>query len=233
VANRRTVVTERAIRQNDKQIIDIISGRRTQLRKVLECQPFQNEDEVGSPVWHINMALNRGHGTANNWRGTRVVGKKYKGFDYETETHLPLEQWLIETCPYGSVSDTLWIQEAWSSECGDPDHKECFRYRAGYDFKDGLFSWRSSATMGRHAARLVLKIEKIRVHKIQSITVEDVAAEGADVREDGMVRSIAGAWDPLDYAKALWKLQHSYFNSWETNPWVYAIDFKVIEGGMV
>ena len=87
-------------------------------------------------------------------------------------------------------------------------------------------AWATKATPAIHlpmfAARIWLEITGVRVERIQEITPDDCIAEGAwpvGQRELGRGHEAASAF------RELWE---STGGDWDANPWVWAIDFKVL-----
>jgi hypothetical protein len=99
-----------------------------------------------------------------------------------------------------------------------------------------LGPWRSPATMPRGAARLVLTLTAIRVEHVQSITVDDIIAEGVPVPP--VDYSVPERPDVLDYERrtfardafmSRWDRDHKHHpeHQWSANPWVWVPEFTV------
>lgn len=101
--------------------------------------------------------------------------------------------------------------------------------------------WRPSIHMPRWASRLTLEVERLRIERLQSITVEDVCAEGLDF--DGEHEEVFSHWQSLAAAappddlpvsgplkpeigtfKTLWDSINGKKHPWESNPWVWVIE---------
>jgi hypothetical protein len=143
-------------------------------------------------------------------------------------------------CPFGDSGDRLWVQETWRQGFEPSEYSKGIIYRAdaaramGMREYSDFLKWRRSSHMPRSASRITLEITDVRVERVQSISEEDAIAEGFAVRswesrdyDPAWARDIdayavnvfSGAWDCI-YAKRGF--------SWEKNPWVWVISFKVV-----
>lgn len=137
-----------------------------------------------------------------------------------------------EGCPYGQVGDRLWVRETFCYK-RDPitaitsDNE--FWYRAtnpevikidddgSHAFrKDGWSAspWLPSIHMPRKASRITLEITNIRVERVQDITAGDTVKEGVT----GM--SFQPLWDSINAKRGY---------SWQSNPWVWVIEFRQVK----
>jgi hypothetical protein len=153
--------------------------------------------------------------------------------------------YIVRTEPYGiklpcyAAGDILWVRETWSK-----DENGEYVYRANYgtteddSFPPSMFKWKPSIHMPREAARIFLKVTNVRVERLQDITEEDAKAEGMESEEyldhyewavsvapPGSVlptlrSAFAALWDSLNAKRGY---------SWETNPWVWVIEFEVCD----
>ena len=83
--------------------------------------------------------------------------------------------------------------------------------------------WRPSIHMPRWASRLALEVTGVRVEWVKDISADDARAEGvephflpADSSDDPFVAGFVHLWDSIN--------GHA---SWDANPWVWVIEFKV------
>lgn len=119
--------------------------------------------------------------------------------------------------------------------------------------KDGIFSWspgnspcrwRPSIYMPRWASRLTLEITDIRVERLRDITRDDAMEEGVErvdpysITPDlppGMPacwKDYAGkGWlaSPIESFRTLWDSINAKSHPWESNPWVWVIEFRRAE----
>lgn len=141
-------------------------------------------------------------------------------------------------CPYGQPGDRLWVRETWAPNEGSAGG---YLYRADHagasalerhDLKAGVCThrvnkWRPSIHMPRAASRLLLEVTDVRVERLNDISADDAAAEGWPGPDAN--NSIVSAY-PIAWYSNLWE-QINGKGSWNTNPWVWAVSFRVIKGG--
>jgi hypothetical protein len=73
--------------------------------------------------------------------------------------------------------------------------------------------------MPRWASRLRLLVKKIRVQRLQSISLADMEAEGAKMHtEDGTRGAFRGLWNEINAKRGF---------PWEDDPWVWVVDFEL------
>lgn len=123
-----------------------------------------------------------------------------------------------------AVRDVLWVRETWAHTTlyGNP----ITVYNAEDNRTDYGGPWKPSNHMKRADARIFLRVEDVRVERVQDITEEDARAEGidfnpnADFYGNGFVSAraaFADLWDSLAPAGS----------KWADNPWVWRIAFKL------
>lgn len=134
--------------------------------------------------------------------------------------------------------DILWVRETWcKNENPNSPNYGGYEYYADYEGThcQSLIKWRSPIFMPREAARLFLKVKTVRVERLHDITENDARNEGVkdpyDYQEPSYYNqphvrgmeinksAFAGLWDNLNAKRGY---------SWETNPWVWAIEFERI-----
>ena len=109
---------------------------------------------------------------------------------------------------YGNPGDRLWVKETFAIlDAG-------IAYRmTGSGWTDKM-KWKPSIFMPRYASRLTLEIIDTRVERLQSITLEDAQREGVET---------------TDQFAELW-IRINGQESWDSNPFVWVIEFKKLEG---
>jgi hypothetical protein len=192
----------------------IMEGRKTMTRRVVKPQPHKN--------WTKSYEIRQRTG---------------RQFDFEfiagSVLHLPEYH-----CPYGGVGDVLWVRETWAPlfvEHGATAYKASVLNLNGINIKEHIVEgrWRPSIHMPKSRARIWLQITSIKVERLQDISEDDAIAEGIDGAEDRM-----GYKDYLDQNSATFHPKLSFESlwesingaeSWDSNPWVWVIEFKQIK----
>lgn len=220
---------ERPILFSGPMVRAILAGTKTQTRRVVRPQPFDDSCGGQPMVGHRDLA-----GTFAPHVFGACMAK-------------------LAPCPHGQPGDRLWVRETWY--CDDfevqrgikevkgardlleyrADH-DCRNWEAGCPCRDdqGRGSWRPSIHMPRWASRLTLKLTQVRVERLQDISEEDAIAEGVAssdaleaLRGDSALliqetyrRGFRHLWDSLNAKRGF---------EWETNPFCWVLSFRRIE----
>ncbi|EIX9313529.1 hypothetical protein D4N06_26310 [Klebsiella pneumoniae] len=210
-----TKITERGMIFNAEMVRAILDGRKTQTRRPIK------------------------------WKQTRFteIGEREDGskWPWSEDAEHAFDFW--HPCPFGSVGDRIWVRETFQgplfdfdlmdSYCKDStpfEKSEFCVYKADgvpapefYDADDELHCcWRPSIHMPRWASRILLEITGVRVERLKSISDRDALREGcstADMKSGDCV---------ADVFARLWASIYGD-ESWNSNPWVWVIEFKRIE----
>lgn len=192
---------ERPIIFNGEMVRAILEGRKTQTRR-----------PVKFPFFDKNM-------------GCELAGNELAG---------EVRAGNYSNVPFGRIGDRLWVRETWQGPLVDYDDaysmfkdptpyqkvENCV-YRADggpcpefTDADDELRQgWRPSIHMPRWACRILLEITDVRVERLQDISEADAIAEGGTKHFN------------IDWFGPLWASIYGV-ESWNTNPWVWVIEFK-------
>lgn len=161
--------------------------------------------------------------------------------------------YVLDFCPYGQAGDRLWVREThyekgeWRrQDWPDADdfywagHGEYLYAATDEKPKNGYRTW-PSIHMKRKASRILLEIVSVRVERLNDISEEDAQAEGIE-----LVGGAASVSPWRNYRKGepgemnlhcstpqrsfmtLWESINGD-GSWQTNPWVWVIEFKRVE----
>ncbi|HHH1854177.1 TPA: morphogenetic protein [Yersinia enterocolitica] len=88
------------------------------------------------------------------------------------------QSYYLDFCPLGKPGDQLWVRETWARyNIDQTSHDMAYRATTPADWpKEGL--WRPSIHMPRWASRIDLLITGVRVERLNDISDVDAAAEG-------------------------------------------------------
>jgi hypothetical protein len=206
-----TAIKERPIPFTGEMVRAILDGRKAQTRRVVNPQPFPDENG--------DCLVRHPDGRPLAW-----PERAYDG---------------VMPCPYGQPGDRLWVRETWAHDCshcddprcGNPDHVWYAASEAHPEQFAGSASWRPSSRMPRWASRITLEITEVRAQRVQEISEDDANAEGCGfgctVKSERFGRymsagqyAFASLWDSINANRGL---------GWESNPWVWVIGFRKLE----
>jgi hypothetical protein len=189
----------------------LLEGRKTQTRRIIKPQPKWADSKFSTTV----CSSNRKHAGKHRW----VVFKDQWTID-ESRSSKPF------TCPYGRPGDLLWVRETWApmgsmsdgAIYANPDKRIFYPATDDYRYERK----HPSIHMHRWASRLTLELTTVRAERLQNISDSDALAEGVD-RTNTSLRGYA-----VERYKRLWESINGK-DSWEQNPWVWVLEFKVHE----
>jgi hypothetical protein len=127
-------------------------------------------------------------------------------------------------CKFGKAGDRLWIRERFAMHTENGEQR--LAYAADAD-GNGTHRWRPSYVMPRLACRFELEITGVRIERLTQITAIDARAEGFPRQQS----STQSSGDPLAWFQNLWDSLSVEPNRWADNPWVWVIDFKLLQPG--
>lgn len=186
-------MTSRPILFSAPMVRALLAGRKTQTRRAIKPQPQPNG---GRRLTKLAPYL------CEDGRWNWVLAATGHG------TGDPF------LCPYGAPGDELWVRETWAQGL-----VACVYHADGTKVQ----RWQPSIHMPRWASRITLRIEEVRIERLQDISEADAIAEGAPAVSlhdlDGA--SIA----PSRRYRELWESINGA-GSWRENPWVWAITFE-------
>lgn len=211
-------VRERPILFSGEMVRAILSGRKTQTRRVIrEWAKWVERDK-----WEVR-AVDGGHKLA-------LVGAQE-----------PIGSLL--RCPFGEPGDRLWVRETWAPADLRYSPLAPIRYRADGDAQPVLDDrWRPSIHMPREFSRITLEVVDVRVQRLQDISNEDANAEGVPIDFGGFGGN-APPWalregedDDCYYDNRtsrenfalLWDSINGERSPWARNDWVRAVTFQRI-----
>ncbi|ENT4334800.1 hypothetical protein ACFFTY_002463 [Klebsiella oxytoca] len=102
-------------------------------------------------------------------------------------------------------------------------------------YEDGRSCWKPSIHMPKAASRILLEITDVRVERLNSIHDVDAMREGIQnlttcSHADFGIPGVVNAQHPVRAFQLLWESIYGADN-WKANPWVWVIEFKVVNCG--
>jgi hypothetical protein len=208
-------VKERPILFSAPMVRALLRGEKTQTRRRVKPQPAHGcrYEMNGSGTHALHLSSVPGH---------ECVPPTARSVDHR----LP--------CPYGVPGDRLWVRETFRLGAGAFSTPH---YRADEDEPPAPGQWKPSIFMPRYASRITLEVTGVRVQRVRDITEDDAIAEG--IVETGEVFMGCNLYDYRDapregimtargaYAR-LW-CDINGASSWDENPIVWAVSFKVVK----
>lgn len=211
---------ERPILFSGEMVNAILDGRKTETRRVIKPQFSQ--------IW--GQGVRRGEDT----------------YSIHVDIHEKDGSWKWIKSPYGRPGDRLWVRET------------CYLPGSGYfdesgEWRDTVFTDKSlvkyaatdepverkwfdnpyryfpakkpSIFMPRWASRITLEVTAVRVERVQDITDLDCYAEGAY----HPTWTTAPGWPKAEFSRLWNEINAKRGYSWESNPWVWVIEFKRVQ----
>lgn len=217
-------MNEKPILFSAPMVIAILEGKKTQTRRVINPQPDNR------PTGHMRFYPN-----------DMAKKRKHYGSEEHMKRGLP-----VDFSPYGHPGDQLWVRETWAlsgnwddvkiSDLPKFGIKDNLVYRASEKHPNAeYYKWKPSIFMPRWASRITLVVSRIRVERVQEITRDDAKAEGVSgvwrnppekeehyrrVLLNPYVANYSVLWDAINAGRGF---------GWDVNPWVWVVEFKVLE----
>jgi hypothetical protein len=216
---------ERPILLKGEMVRAILEDRKTQTRRILDL-PI-GWDFKASDAGHCILGKITSPHPKKNRFGAFIRREIYKDsgkFEHD-----------IVPCKYGEPGDRLWVRENFLQLMHGEVPDGRVKYLASIDPRstgtpknDGYW-WRKrpSIHMPRWASRITLEITDVRVERLQDISEADAKAEGVPGEKEAADAGLAWYDKPRRAFQFLWQSINGP-DSWDTNPWVWVIEFKRI-----
>lgn len=194
-------MAEKPILFNTPMVKAILEGRKTQTRRIIK----------GLPLYEPYFEVDEG-----------------RGFLMDSEDG---QFYALENFSKVQPSDVLWVRETWNGlRTGNEKvgYHKTFWYRADEKDENPDDRWRPSIHMPREAARIFLKVKDVRAERLQSITVEEIKAEGLT----SAAVHVGEKEIAFEEFKLLWnstiKKDDLKCYGWDANSWVWVYEFERI-----
>ena len=169
----------------------------------------------------------------NKTQTRRIVEEKFYGRAVAAEL-------LAKHCPYGQPGDRIWVRETYrvhgkATDVATLVYRASVRnswteqtHRVPVDVCNKPVSekWTPSIHMPRWASRILLEITDVRVERLHDMSEADAKAEGATPATYKITPPEAVYRVGFD---DIWLSNYGQDN-WLSNPWVWVIEFKRIQG---
>ena len=235
-------MTDRPILFSAPMVRALLDGRKTQTRRVLKPQPAiftPNAIDISPPIQDADGDI---CGRPGEWGQVETI---WSPPSFDSPRGEPMrEEWCQIRVP-ARVGDRLWVRETWwrgsydfnpDAYKGDPPEPALF-YKAT-DGGRNVDRWKPSIHMPRAISRLTLIVEAVRVERLRNISDADSLAEGVGPLCHPLGRpdlTWVGSPDvcaaPSYAFKKLWESINGA-GSWDANPWVAAITFRVVRANI-
>lgn len=207
---------ERPIIFSTPMVQAILSGTKTQTRRLLKPQP--KPDEYGYILY---------------------PPERDRCFMYPSEASFRKYGAKLQA-PHGKPGDWLWVKETFGMAI--PLGESIRANRIPHYRADGvqLPRWTPAIFMPRSASRITLEIRDVRVERLQDITSRDAEEEGIEyttietaaepnrIYEDYFTGEFEILNNPVTSFRTLWGSINEKKAPWSSNPWVWVYSFKRI-----
>lgn len=211
LSRQATQTKERPIVFNVETVKGILTGERTMVRRVVKFKDHLTED-----ITRLHIEKKDGDWWLFNEPNGWMIGKP--------------------KCPYGGIGERLWVRETWQ-QVSDQNY---LTYKASYpndllekmpylenvpsmeQLKEKGYYWNSPVSMPKQFSRLLLEITDTRIERLQDISHQDYEKEGLwSTHKHNYKQEFSKHWD------SFYELNSG--RRWDNNPWVWCINFRVIE----
>lgn len=193
----------------------LLNGSKTQTRRTRGLELINKAPDTWKYVWN-------------------ALGQQHEFYDAYYTDAPPV----VVKCPYGDPGDRLWVREKHHLfvPVAKVDYAVLYWVDADGWQKDHL-RWRPPIHMPKWAARIWLEIVSVRAERVQEISEQDAEAEGVEFLIRLQVRpgkffhpSQLSTVAPTKKFECLWdSLNAKRGYGFDTNPWVWGIQFKGVE----
>ena len=232
---------ERGMIFNSEMVRAILDGRKTQTRRPIKWKQTRfteiGEREDGSKwPWSEDAehACDFWHPCPFGAVGDRVwVRETWGVVSHELDEDGRIQPWTpdrpataIHEMPFGNG---YYSGHAIYAADGD------FTWGDDDGYEDGRSCWKPSIHMPKAASRILLEITDVRMERLNAISERDAQAEGVAKLRGGFWQHYQPGWTQHQLSArgsfvTLWKSIYGK-ESWNSNPWVWVIEFKRVEGG--
>lgn len=231
---------ERGIIFNGDMVRAILSGQKTQTRRVIKVD-FDISDTASTRDWANALAVN----CYPMPTPEQIQQKAERLHGVIHPVILDDGQMVGIRCPLGKVGDRLYVREAFRVHSRATDVATLV-YRASErnswteqtrrvpisacSKPASPEKWTPSIHMPRWASRILLEITDVRVERLNDISEADALAEG--FTSTAQLTALGDDYTGLYASDRFAETWQSIYGaeSWNANPWCWAITFRRVEG---
>lgn len=205
-----TETKERPTFFNSEMVRKILSGEKTQTRRVVKNSFAQNAEYV---YQHESGLEGRWWAFVNQSKSSKFMK------DGQTNSY----------CPFGKVGTRLWVRETFAN-FNNSIHYIASANQADLDWlQSEAVKWKPSIFMPREASRITLEITDIRVERLLDISNSDARSEGVCGVDWGHGLDYGGDANYTKPFSELWDKINGKKYPVSSNPWVWCISFQKLE----
>ncbi|CZV58092.1 hypothetical protein VRM69_000183 [Enterobacter hormaechei] len=227
---------ERGMIFNGEMVRAILDGRKTQTRRVIasvghdNCLPLQKRTKTKDGIYtHVMDAPIYGLCPFGKIGDRIWVRETWSDVNLDGA---PAVAYRADDEVYDLMEDESLLDEDGAFNYQDPRVCKCQFAAWHSDLISGIEgNWRPSIHMPRWASRLTLEITGVRVERLRSISQADAIAEGAPPSHPS-IDAVSRDYGYPDFSRSWYgQTWQSIYGeeSWQTNPWVWVIEFKRVE----
>ncbi|CNF21571.1 hypothetical protein FG463_003048 [Yersinia enterocolitica] len=192
-------VKEKGILFNAEMVQAILSGRKTQTRRI-----------ISEKTLHLFGVA----ASAGQCHPIELCDQRSQSY-------------YLDFCPLGKPGDQLWVREAFAAGLCTESTLAYRATHKTEDLEEGwgeTIKWTPSIHMPRWASRINLLITGVRVERLNTISTGDAMAEGYPAERE----ATGGSLDAWLWFRELWDGIYPD-NTLEVNPWCWVINFERME----
>jgi hypothetical protein len=199
----------------------ILSGRKTQTRRLQGLEDVN----ISPDLWCLKRIGPLDYKTKKSAKGKFGAYFESEKIEPKTISICPV------VCPYGCPGDRLWVRETMFNDGDDRwyyENGEYINWHADeWTIKNAHRRKIPSIHMPRWASRITLEITNVRVERVQGISRQDAKSEGFLPGLNGLEQYDHRSYGNAQLAfNACWE---DIYGNWKENPWVWVIEFKVVQ----
>lgn len=191
----------------DIMVRKTLNGDKSQTRRVIKPQPHA----VGGNDWF-------------QWKESKAWHAEHWYARYRSAP--------IDCCAPYKVHDVCWVREPWAVE-PEYDKVKPSKLPSGVkvyfmaDEPEGIGRVRSGMYLPKQLSRITIKIIKVRVQRVQMISIDDIEAEGTPAKPDQINYRNDGYQRYKDF-EYLWDQINGKWWPFASNPWVWVYEFMLL-----